>query len=120
MTGNGSDITSGDDGPASLAALRQPTDVALDASGRLFIADENAGRVRRVDSDGTIHTVVGRGTNGSLGDGGPADLAEVSWPTSVELDASGNLYLVDSCFGRIRKVAGAAAAVPAIASPGAP
>jgi sugar lactone lactonase YvrE len=53
---------------------------------------------------GLITTVAGNGSAGYMGDGGPATSAELSFPYGVVVDASGNLYIVDSNNSRIRKV----------------
>lgn len=49
-------------------------------------------------------TVAGTGQNGSAGDGGPAVLALLSRPASIDFDSAGNLYLTDSDNDVIRKV----------------
>jgi uncharacterized protein (TIGR03437 family) len=94
---------SGDGGPATLAVLNEPESVAVDSAGNLFIADGDNSRVRRVTSAGTISTVAGNGSWGFGGDGGPAALAEVQWPSGVALDSAGNLFIVDSTY-RVRKL----------------
>ena len=93
---------SGDNGPASSAQLNNPTGVAVDAAGSLYIADSNNNRVRRV-TGGLIATVAGGGN--VLGDNGPATSAQLSDPYGVAVDASGNLYIGDNANGRVRKVA---------------
>ena len=52
----------GDGGPATSAELADPVGVAVDASGNLYIADENNQRIREVTPGGTISTVAGNGT----------------------------------------------------------
>src|SRR5207248_8765716 len=52
----------------------------------------------------TITTVVGTGTNGYSGDGGPASAAELNYPSGVAVDAAGDLYISDTGNERIRKV----------------
>ena len=91
----------GDGGPATLAALSLPEAVAVDASGNLFIADTNSGRIRKVSVAGTITTVAGGGSAG-LGDGGLATSASLDTPSGVAVDASENLFIADH--DRIRKV----------------
>jgi trimeric autotransporter adhesin len=54
-------------------------------------------------SPGIITTLAG-GKQGFIGDGGPAATAELALPAGMVVDASGNLYIVDSCYGRIRRV----------------
>ena len=63
----------GDGGPATGASLHSPWDVAVDASGNVFIADTSNNRVRRVDSaTGITTTAAGTGIAGFSGDGGAA------------------------------------------------
>jgi sugar lactone lactonase YvrE len=103
--GNGEAGFSGDGGPATAASLNYPTDIVLDRPGNLYIADGDNARVRRVDAaTKTITTVAGTGTSGFSGDGGPAVAAQVSYSTTVGVDGSDNLYIVDIGSGRVRKV----------------
>jgi uncharacterized protein (TIGR03437 family) len=106
---------SGDGGPATAAAIIQPSGVAIDSSGNLYIAEPIANRVRKVSILGTIATVVSGGLcsrfNTSLpngpsfdGDGGLAATAQVSCPSGLAADSSGNLYIADTANNRIRKV----------------
>lgn len=104
VAGTGARGYSGDNGPATEAALDTPQGIALDADGNLYIADTGNHRVRRVDAEGRITTIAGNGEDGSGGDGGPATEAQLSEPSSVALDAAGNLYIADSWAHRIRKV----------------
>src|SRR5262249_15135881 len=102
----GSDTPSfaGDGGLATAARLFGPDDVVVDGLGNIFIADTLNNRVRRVDTQGIITTVAG-GLGGLFGgDGGPATSAALYNPTSVALDAIGNLYIADKLNHRIRRV----------------
>src|SRR5262249_6786664 len=113
VAGNGTNGFSGDRGPATEAQLNDPRGVAVDSGGNLYIADVGNHRVRRVASTGIIKTVVGNGTSGSSGDGGPAAKAQLSGPGGIAVDAGGNLYIADlravrkvSTGGIITRVAG--------------
>jgi len=103
VAGNGVAGFSGDDGPATGAALRQPTGVAVDAAGNLYIADVGNNRIRKVSTAGIINTVAGGGSGGG-GDGGPATAASLSGPSGVAVDAAGNLYIAALGSRSIRKV----------------
>ncbi|HYM77134.1 MAG TPA: hypothetical protein VE377_14265 [Candidatus Dormibacteraeota bacterium] len=104
VAGNGISGYSGDGGPATQASLGSPYAVAVDSSGKLYIADTSFYVVRSVDASGIIHTAAGNGTYGFSGDGGPATSAQLAGPTGVATDGSGNLYIADSGNDRIRKV----------------
>jgi sugar lactone lactonase YvrE len=110
IAGNGTQGYSGDGGLAINAELYQPTGLALDASGNLYIADELSNRIRKVTTSGIITTIAGNGTQSYSGDGGQATAAELNYPGGVSFDAAGNLYIADSDNYRIRKVTNVAAA----------
>ena len=86
------------------ASLLNPVGVAVDASGNLWIADTGHQLIRKMGTNGFLTTVVGNGTNGYAGDGGPAINASLSNPAGVAVDAAGNLFIADAGNGFIRKV----------------
>jgi hypothetical protein len=104
VVGNGAAAYGGDGGPALLASLRYPTDVALGPDGDLYIADYFSGAVRKVNSAHFITTVAGNGSQGYSGDAGPARQASLHGPVRVVLDAGGNLYIETDGDGRVRQV----------------
>ena len=103
IAGDGTQNYSGDGGAATAAKLNQPNGVAIDASGNVFIADRYNNRIRKV-TGGIISTYAGNGTGGFNGDGIPATNAELSFPTGVAVDGSGNVYINDEFNERVRKV----------------
>ncbi len=106
--GNGGAGFGGDNGPANQASLNNPTGLAFDAQGNLYIADRANQRIRRVDAlSKTISTVAGDGTQSFGGDDGPATSAQFNNPTDVGVDGNGNLYIVDQGNHRLRRVDGA-------------
>jgi uncharacterized protein (TIGR03437 family) len=109
----------GDGGQATSADLNQPADVAVDASGNLFIADAGNNRIRKVSASGIITTVAGNGSPGFSGDGGPATSALLSYPSAVAVDASGNIFIADWLNNRIRKVS-ASGIITTVAGNGVP
>jgi hypothetical protein len=104
VAGNGMGGYSGDGGPASSAELSGPVGVAVDASGKLFIADTDNNVIRQVGTNGIITTVAGNGTAGYSGDGGAATNAELSGPFGAAVDASGKLFIADAYNNAIRQV----------------
>ena len=104
VAGNGVQGFSGDDGPATSAKLFNPTGVAVDVTGNIYIADYFNGRIRKVTPSGIITTVAGTGVSGFSGDGGPATSARLDQAQCVAVDTMGNLYIADYLNQRIRKV----------------
>ena len=105
IAGSGTAGYSGDNGPAGAAQLNQPTGLALDADGNLYVADIGNQRIRMIDSStGTISTVAGDGTLGFGGDGGAATSAQLTYPREVAIDADGELLIADTSNNRVRKV----------------
>jgi uncharacterized protein (TIGR03437 family) len=108
FAGTGTAGFAGDGGPASAAQLNQPYGLAIDPAGVLYIADFGNARVRKVTSDGAIHTVAGGGTFAATGpgQGGPATSAQLMQPRNVTLDANGSLYISDFGANQVYSVAG--------------
>jgi sugar lactone lactonase YvrE len=102
VAGNGRCGFGGENGPATSAQLYQPSGIAADSNGNLYIADSSNNRIRKV-SGGVITTVAGDGTLSFSGDNGPATGAQLLWPTGVAVDPVGNLYVADGN-NRIRMV----------------
>jgi sugar lactone lactonase YvrE len=117
--GNGGMGFSGDNGPANQATLNNPTGLAFDAQGNLYIADRANQRIRRVDAiSKTISTVAGDGTQNFSGEDGPASGAQLNNPSDVGVDGNGNLYIVDQGNHRVRRVDGASRIIKTIAGNG--
>jgi trimeric autotransporter adhesin len=110
---------SGDGGLATSAKLNAPLRLALVESGNIYIADTWNNRIRMVTkSTGIINTVAGNGTRGYSGDGGLATLARLSIPSSIAVDASGNIYIADAGNNRIRMVTKSTGIISTVAGDG--
>lgn len=103
VAGTGAQDFSGDGGPATAAELDNPHNVAVDGSGNLYLADTDNDRIRRVDTAGTISTVLGT-TSPHVGDGGLAIFANIPGAAGVVADAAGNLFIADAVLHRVRRV----------------
>ncbi len=103
VAGNSAFLFSGDGGPATSASLFLPFGITLDGADNIYIADTYNERVRRVDhASGIIETIAGDGVAGFAGDGGPGTAAHLNQPSSVALDAAGNVYIADTANDVVR------------------
>ena len=104
IAGNGTAGYSGDNGNALDAALNGPSDVAVDSSGRVYIADTLNNCIRLIGANGVISTFAGNGRLGYSGDNGPAVMAELAQPTGIALAPNGDLIIADRNNNRVRRV----------------
>lgn len=102
VAGNGAETFAGDGGLAVNASLSRPESIALDQSGRLYIADRN--RIRMVDQNGIIQTIAGNGLWGFSGDDEPAIEASMQKISDIIVDAKYNIYFSDDINHRVRKI----------------
>jgi hypothetical protein len=93
--------------------------MAIDSGGNLYVADLGNNRVRKINisSNLDITTVAGIGIDGFYGDTKAAASAELSWPFSVAVDASANVYIADTNNNRIRAVGKPKAVAPVVSWP---
>ena len=119
VAGNGKLGFCGDGGPATSACLSQPTGIAVDSAGVLYIADNGNYRIRRVDTSGKITTYAGNGSPTFCGDGQPATLACLHSPTGVAVDTKGNVYIADEYSCRVRKILASNRTITTVAGNGA-
>ena len=105
FAGTGLTGSAGDGGAATLATFEQVAGIAFDDSDNLYLVDGNAYKVRKIDyGTNIIHTLVGNGVAGFMGDGGAASAAELNFPIDIYFDKKGNYYIADYQNYRVRKV----------------
>ena len=104
IVGNGTQGYGGDGGLATACKLYQPTGVAVDRSGNIYIADYGNNRIRVVNASGIINTFAGNGSQGYSGDGGAAISCELYSPRCVAVDSLGNVFIGDTKNNRVRIV----------------
>ena len=115
IAGTGTAGFSGDNGPATNATLSSPTGVAVDANGVIYIADFGNNVLRKITTDGVIHTIAGDGVYYPFNGDGPALQQNVS-PVRVAVDNAGTIYLTDWANDRIRKLTPVNAATLSVVS----
>lgn len=97
----------GDGAPALAAALNNPTSIAVDRVGNLYIADTGNHSIRMVDlAGGIIIPLAGQSGSGPgfSGDGDLAIHAQLAFPGGVAVDGEGNIYIADTGNARVRRV----------------
>jgi streptogramin lyase len=93
------------DGTAATAELFQPFDVAVDSAGNVYVADQRNNAVRKVDPQGNVSTLAGRGPGKAGFIDGDAGTAELNYPTGVAVYSNGNVFVADQNNNAIREIA---------------
>lgn len=91
-----------DDGRGPDARFNQPTGVAVDASGNVYVADQWNDTIRRITPAGDVSTVAGAAGQSGMEDGTGSE-AHFRLPNSLTIDGAGNLYVSGASSG-IRKL----------------
>jgi hypothetical protein len=104
VAGTGERGYDGDGGPATAARFDTPYDLLFAPNGDLYVADTGNNVIRRIDTGGTITTVIGDGQAAFRGDGGPAASSSLKRPSGLLLDQSGTLWIADTANQRVRRV----------------
>ena len=118
IAGDGTASSTGDGSAAISATLNAPSGIAIDASGNVYIAEEDGNRIRKINTSGNISTIAGDGTASSTGDGATATAATIDGPTELTFDAAGNLYIAETNGNRIRKITTATGTITTVAGNG--
>jgi sugar lactone lactonase YvrE len=106
----------GDNVLATYASFNDPSAIALDSDGNIYIADTQNQRIRKITvSTGIITTVAGTGSWDYYGDGGAATAAAFRYPFGVAVDSSGNIYIADTINNSIRKVTASTGIITTVA-----
>ncbi|MCA2977989.1 MAG: hypothetical protein INH37_06875, partial [Myxococcaceae bacterium] len=104
VVGTGVAGFSGDEGPGVLGQLSGPRGVAVDGEGLVLIADTGNHRIRRLEADGRLSTLVGTVVAGLAGDGVGVRATLLNAPADVSVGPSGDVYIADSGNQRVRRI----------------
>ena len=104
VAGDGTAGYSSDGVSATSSELNNPTGIAVDGSGTMFIADNLNARIRKVSPSGLISTICGTGTPGYTGDGGYGTAAEINAPIGIAIDGSDNIFFTDAGSNTVREL----------------
>ena len=112
------------DGALTQALFNGPSDIAVDSSNNLYVADTNNCRIRRINtSSGAVQTVVGVATSSPCGfneNGRPGQQTMINLPVQLAVDGSNALYFTESQDARVRKLDFAAGVIAPVADGGNP
>jgi len=101
IAGTGIPGNTGDGSPAAAAQLANPSGIAVDASGNIYVSDFSK-NVRKIFPGASITTIAGSNLTGYSGDGGPALGATLNAPLGLALDSKGDVYVADSGNNAVR------------------
>lgn len=90
------------DGNSTAATFRNPTGLAVDATGNIFVADQNNNKIRRISTTGAVSTYAGTGT--ASGVDGLATVATFDFPAGLAFNSSGALFVGDAYSCAIRSI----------------
>jgi hypothetical protein len=91
------------DGAGAAASFNNPTSIAVDRAGNLYVADSGNNTIRKITSAGLVTTLAGTaGVQGSADGTGAA--ASFGYPSGLATDSAGNVYVADTDNYAIRKI----------------
>jgi sugar lactone lactonase YvrE len=102
------DVVGAADDTGAAARFVQPSGIALDAAGNVYVADESAHTIRKITPAGVVTTLAGLADSPGAADG-TGNAARFRNPRGVAVDASGNVYIADTSNRTIRKITPAGA-----------
>jgi len=100
LAGNGSQGAS--DGTGTAASFFNPTGLAVDQLGNVYVADCYNNKIRKISPTGVVTTIAGTGSPGATD--GPGGTASFNYPTSIAVDGAGVIFVADYLNHKIRKI----------------
>lgn len=90
------------DGTLATAKFWQPSGIAFDASGVMYVADRGNYRIRKILTNGMVETLAGSGARGSANGYGTA--ASFGSPVALSVSPEGDIFVADAANHQIRKI----------------
>lgn len=118
IAGDGITQYIGDGTPATIFSLAHPEGIYVDNVLNVYVADNYNQRIRKITPGGTISTLLGNGTTGYTGDGGPASAATMNKPNGILLDTAGNMFITEWYNSVVRRVDAATGIITTVAGTG--
>ena len=103
-SGTGQKSFSGDGSSGAAVGFARPRGLAVDASGRIYIADSDNNRLRLIGTNGTVTTIAGNGAEAFSGDSSLATNAAVDTPRAAAVSNQGLVALADTNNQRVRGI----------------
>ncbi|MCY4367570.1 MAG: hypothetical protein OXE17_15300 [Chloroflexi bacterium] len=119
ILGNGEEGWHGDGGPALQAACQLPYACEFDSHGNMIVCMGRQNRIRRMDAQtGIITLVAGTGEGSYSGDGGPALESTLNQPYGLAIDRNDDIYFAQRFDPAVRKIDGRTGLISTIAGTG--
>jgi ELWxxDGT repeat protein len=92
------------------AEFSQPSDLVITPDGTIYVSDKNNHKIKRIATNGAVNTFVGPLASEAIKQGyvdGSGNTARFNFPSGLDIDASGNIYVADMLNHRIRRITSA-------------